>query len=66
VRQSTSRGARHCRREDSTTEFGWNGGIGLSFNVGSTDSQLYLEAKYHSVETTTSATYVPITVGYRW
>ena len=54
------------RGSESTTEFGYNLGLGLTFEMGS-GSQLYLEAKYHRIETDPVATeYVPLVVGYRW
>jgi len=49
----------------STTKFGWNGGIGITFELES-DSVIYLEAKYHSVGTKVSTEYIPIVIGYRW
>lgn len=52
---------------ESATKFGWNGGVGLTFEVGSSGSQLFLEAKYNSVDTDRESTdFVPITLGYRW
>ncbi len=53
------------RASESTTEFGWNVGIGLTFELSS-GSELFLEAKYHSVETDRTTEYVPLTFGYRW
>jgi len=52
---------------DSNTDFGWNVGIGIDFEVGSTGSQVYVEGKYHSVDVGKgSLEYIPIVVGYRW
>ena len=52
---------------DAETKFGWNGGVGLSFEVGSGGSQIYVEAKYNSVDTDRESTdFLPITLGYRW
>ena len=51
---------------EATTKFGWNVGAAVTFEIGTGGSQIYIEAKYHTVETTQSASYVPITVGYRW
>ena len=54
------------RASTSSTEFGWNAGLGWAFEVG-TGSQLYLEARFHSVSTSPLGTdYLPLTVGYRW
>ena len=51
---------------ESNTDFGWNGGIGVTFELAS-GSQFYLEAKYHSIDTSPAKTeYIPITFGYRW
>ena len=51
----------------STTEFGWNAGAGWAFPVGSVGSQLYIESRYHSAETSPEATaYLPLAIGYRW
>jgi len=53
------------RGSDSTTEFGYNLGLGYSFEVG--DGSLFIETKYHWIDTDTSdVTYVPFTFGYRW
>jgi opacity protein-like surface antigen len=54
------------RSSESTTEFSWSAGVGLTFEVG-TGSQLYLEARYDGIETdrTTTET-IPIVLGYRW
>ena len=50
----------------SSTEFGWNAGLGWAFEVA-TGSQLYLEARFHSVNTSPLGTeYLPLTIGYRW
>lgn len=50
----------------STTDFGFNLGAALTFNVG-LGSQIYIEAKYHRVQTENEAEeYIPIIVGYRW
>jgi hypothetical protein len=50
---------------ESTWEFGYNGAIGINFELSS-GSQIYVEAKYHYVDTSTALTYVPVQVGYRW
>jgi len=51
---------------EATTEFGWNAGVGFTFDVGVAGSQIYLEAKYQRVEANTALEFVPITLGYRW
>jgi len=52
---------------DSTTEFGWNVGVGLDFEVGSSGSQVFVELKYHSFDLDRATTsFVPLVVGYRW
>ena len=41
-------------------------GLGWAFEVG-TGSQLYLEVKFHRVNTSPLGTHsVPLTIGYRW
>jgi len=51
---------------ESSTNFGYNVGIGVNFEMGS-GSQLFLEAKYHRIETDREATeYIPVVIGYRW
>jgi len=55
------------RASTSSTEFGWNAGIGWAFEVGDSGSQIYIESRYHSVETSPLATdYLPLTIGFRW
>ncbi len=49
----------------STTKIGYNIGIGVTFPVGQS-SMIYVEAKYHTIETEVSTNYLPILVGYRW
>ena len=53
---------------ESSTEFGWNVGVGIDFEVGSSGSQLFVEIKYHQFELDNGATtsYAPLVVGYRW
>jgi hypothetical protein len=51
--------------KDSETDFGWNLGIGYSLRAG--EGQLFLEAKYTSIDTSGSElTFLPLTIGYRW
>ena len=50
---------------DSTTEFGWNLGLGFSLEAG--NGQFFMEARYHDVSTDNDdVTFVPVTFGYRW
>ena len=51
----------------SGTEWGYNAGLGISFEVGQSGSQLYLETIYNSVQTDkVSSDYIPLVVGFRW
>jgi opacity protein-like surface antigen len=51
---------------ESSTDAGLNLGIGLNWELSS-GSQLYLEAKYHYVDSDPQeTTYVPVVIGYRW
>lgn len=51
--------------QDSTTEFGWNAGLGYSFTAG--DGQIFMEAKYTEISTDSEdLVYAPLTFGYRW
>lgn len=51
---------------DSATELGYHVGAGITFQVGR-GSQVFLEATYHHVATSGTATeYIPIVLGYRW
>ncbi|MDX1384039.1 MAG: outer membrane beta-barrel protein [Thermoanaerobaculia bacterium] len=50
----------------SSTEIGFNLGIGWAFEVG-LGSQLFVEARYYRIETSPQTTeYLPVTLGYRW
>ena len=51
---------------DSDWEWGWNVGVGMTFAVGSSGSQIFLEAKYHEIDTDRPAEILPISIGYRW
>jgi len=54
------------KASDSSTYVGGNLGIGLNFEL-SMGSQIYIEAKYHYIDSDPrETTYVPIMVGYRW
>ena len=49
-----------------TTDFSWNAGVGVTFEMSS-GSQLFIEARYETVEMSPQATeYIPIVVGFRW
>lgn len=51
---------------ESATELGYNLGVGVTFE-NSEGSQWYIEARYHSVDTTRESTeFVPLVIGYRW
>jgi opacity protein-like surface antigen len=53
------------KAKDTTTEFGWNVGLGYSF--ASADGQLFVELSYHDIDTRNSdLTFMPLTFGYRW
>ena len=49
----------------SSTEFGYNLGAAITFELEN-DWLIYLEAKYHWVDTKVSAKFMPISIGYRW
>lgn len=54
------------KASESTTEFGYNVGIGLTFELSS-GSQFFIEAKYKSIDTQIdSIETLPIVVGWRW
>jgi opacity protein-like surface antigen len=54
------------RLSEDATEFSYNAGLGLTFNLSS-GSQVYVEAKYHAVELDRETSeVVPLTVGFRW
>lgn len=49
----------------SSTNFGYYIGAAITFELDN-DSIIYIEAKYHTVETDFSTTYIPISIGFRW
>ena len=49
---------------DTVTKFGYNAAIGITFPVGEGD--LYLEARYHRMDTHTATEFLPIMIGYRF
>lgn len=52
---------------EDTTEFSYNVGIGLTFEVNVSGSQVYIESRYKFVNTDRETTeYLPIVVGFRW
>jgi hypothetical protein len=51
--------------DESTTEFGWNVGLGYDFPAG--DGTLFIEAKYQYITTDSDDLYyIPVTIGFRW
>jgi hypothetical protein len=50
--------------DDTLTKFGANAAVGLNFPVGS--GEMYLEARYHYIDTTKSTEFLPIVLGYRF
>jgi opacity protein-like surface antigen len=51
---------------EDTTEFAWNAGIGVTFDIRS-GGQFFIEARYKTAETDRRSTeYVPLVVGFRW
>jgi opacity protein-like surface antigen len=51
--------------DESTTELGINLGVGVSFEVG-LSSELYIELRYHRVDTPEATELLPFIIGYRW
>ena len=52
--------------KESSTDFGWNTGVGLTFNLNS-GSQIFVEATYRATKIGgKDVTYVPVIVGYKW
>jgi hypothetical protein len=50
---------------DSTTEYGYNIGVGYSFAAG--DGRFFIETKYDFVKTDSEdLVFIPLTFGYRW
>jgi len=50
---------------ESTTEFGINLGVGVTFEVG-LSSEVYLELRYHRIDTPEATELLPFIIGYRW
>jgi opacity protein-like surface antigen len=54
------------RARESTTEFGWNVGVGMNFALRN-GSEMFVEARYHRIETDRIPTeFIPLSVGFRW
>ncbi len=51
--------------DESTTKVGYNLGIGTTFKVGYS-TELYLEARYHWVDTPEATEFIPIAFGIRF
>ncbi|MFV2073738.1 MAG: outer membrane beta-barrel protein [Thermoanaerobaculales bacterium] len=49
----------------SSTDFGLNLAAAITFEVGE-GSMIYVEVKYHRIDSAVTTTYIPISVGYRW
>lgn len=49
----------------TATEPGYDGGLGLTFTVKNR-SEIYIELKYHRIETEVPTELYPFAVGYRW
>lgn len=54
------------RGSASSTEFGWNVGLGYAFPIR--NGQVFIEAKYHEINTDNSrnVSYLPVTIGMRF
>jgi hypothetical protein len=50
--------------DDTLTKFGLNASVGLVFPVGG--GEMYVEARYHYIDTTKTTEYLPIVLGYRF
>jgi len=51
---------------DTTTKFGYNVSVGINFPVGHSGGEVYVETRYHWMDTPTSTEYWPILIGYRF
>ena len=51
--------------DDKLTKFGYNGALGVTFNMPS-GSQMFIEARYHHMDSKTPTEYVPFIFGFRW
>lgn len=51
--------------DESATEFGYNAGVSLNFELES-GSVFYVEAIYHWINTDEPGEFVPVSIGFRW
>ena len=51
--------------DQSSWEWGANAGAGITFQAGA-NSEIYLEAVYHWLDTPNSGAFVPVSFGVRW
>jgi opacity protein-like surface antigen len=49
---------------DTVTKFGYNAALGITFPVG--EGELYLEARYHRMDTPTATEFLPFIIGYKF
>ena len=49
---------------DTLTKWGWSTALGMTFAVG--NGQMYLEARYHWMQSSPTTQYLPILIGYRF
>ena len=53
------------RGDASSTEYGWNAGVGYDFPTGA--GKFFIEARYHYITTDSeNLYYLPVTLGFRW
>ena len=50
--------------DDTLTKWGWSTALGMTFAVG--NGQMYLEARYHWMQSSPTTQYLPILIGYRF
>ena len=50
--------------DDTLTKFGYNVSAGITFPVG--DGDMYVEARYHWMDTSPTTEFLPILIGYRF
>ncbi len=51
-------------KDDTLTKFGLNAAVGVKFPVG--PGEMYVEARYHYIDTTKGTEYLPFVLGYRF
>jgi len=51
--------------DDRLTKFGYNGGLGITFELSS-GSQFYLEVQYHAMISDPTTEYMPVLIGWRF